>query len=273
MKLRAYSVEAELHGILIFSSEFRPALGKAKGSLIVTAPVIHNYPLLYGLLGIGAESYAVISSLHRKTYQLLELKEKRHRRSLVKGELQYNTISREIQRFFSGEQGSIYSFPLAPVEITRRKFFMAAKGVGYAEYRARLKSEYPRTVTYIALVPPSRFRGIIVTAGRELPSRLVVRIGMKRMGVLKLNLKPLIKLNKLKRSEWTTVPVNLYDLKEMGYTPEDANVVLETRSKPPSFPDASILAYVRASGLYELRTGGHYEIVPLPSWVASNAAT
>ena len=271
MKLRAYGVEAELHGILIFSSEFRPALGKARGSLIVTAPVVHNYPLIYGLLGVSAESYAVVSSLHRVSYQLLKATEKRHRKTLVKNSLQYTTISREAQRFVAGERGSVYSFPLAPVEITRRKFFMAAKGVGYAEYRGRLKSEYPRTVTYIALVPPSRFKGIIATAGRELPSRLIVRIGMKRMGVLNMRLRQFTTIRKLEESKWTTVPVNLYDLKLMGYTPEDSNVVLETRSKPPANPKASIIAYVCARGLYELRMGSHYEIVPLPSWVASYA--
>ncbi|HIQ55999.1 MAG TPA: hypothetical protein EYH59_04910 [Pyrodictium sp.] len=252
--LRVYKVRYELHGVLMFSSEVRPALGRARGTLEVTAPTIHNYPLTYAINGKSVEAYAVIPSLH---YTLVGLGKR-------KIELDYRTVFETLERLVKGEE-AIYAFPARAVEIHYKKFFMSAKGMCYAEYRGNLKMGFPRTVTHVALVPPTKLEGFIVASGNViLPRTLYLRIGMKRMGLLKARLEELRIGKPLNEPAWTTHPVNLYDTKVFGYDVESYVKLLETRSKPSCCPEASIIAYVRARGLYRVCSARECWLLPLP---------
>jgi len=261
MDLNIYVANMELHGILIFSSEERPALEKPGGAVIATKHFIHNYPLIYGFNNRNVEAYTVIPSLHFLTYG--KIRESRFVPRLAKKPLKYTFITEEIKKLLEGKD-SIYAYPATPLKVTVKKIFMQAKGFGYAEFRGRLKTVYPRLEHYIAVTPPSLFRTIVISY-RELPRIMYVRIGMKRMGLFKTYLNKARIVKKVGTYEWTSIPVNLYDMTLFGYEVYDFIKIYEKHSKPPLKPQSSIIGYVKTKDLYEILTErGERLRVPLP---------
>lgn len=252
--IKIYIARLELHGVLLFASEQRPSLSEEGGAVISASQFIHNYPLIYGLLHRSAEAYAVIPSLHFMTYD--ELSSSKFRSALAREPLRYTSVEEQLRALVEGcrrDGGCVYSFPAYPLRVTMRKFFMAAKGSGYADFRGRLKTVYPRLVHYVAIVPPSEFSTVVLTYGIELPKTMYVRIGMKRMGLFKVTLSEAEVTSRVSELGWTTIPVNLYDLKLFGYDVVDFLKVLETRSKPPKKPDASVIGYAMCRNLFTIR--------------------
>lgn len=264
-QLKVYTARLELHGVLLFATEQRPSLAEEGGAVISTGQFIHNYPLIYGLLGKSVEAYAVIPSLHFMAYE--EMAESKFRPKLAKGPLRYTSIEEQLESIVAGRQGGcdgVYVFPAYPLKVVARKFFMSAKGSGYAEFRGRLKTVYPRLVHYIALVPPSEFLTVVLTCGIELPRTLYVRIGMKRMGLLKAFLDEAELIGRVKEPRWTTIPVNLHDTKLFGYDVLDFIKILETRSRPPEKPEASIIGYAMCKDLFTIKGRWGEHRIPLP---------
>jgi len=262
MPLNIYVADMELQGVLLFSSEQRPALASPGGAVITTSPFIHNYPLIYGFYNKPVEAYTVIPSLHFLSYK--SLKESRFvPKKLAKMPLKYMFVEQKIKRFLEGGR-ALYVFPAYPLKITRKKFFMAAKGYGYVEFRGRLKTVYPRLEQYVAIVPPSRFRTVVLS-NFELPSTIYIRIGMKRMGLFKVQLKKANILRRVEEYAWTSVPVNLHDVGLFGYTVFNVLKLLEKYSKPQDKPLSAVIGYIRARNLFEVSV--HHSTVlriPLP---------
>ncbi len=253
-----YVAEMNLHGVLTFSSEIRPAVAGV-GSVIITSRFIHNYSLIYAFNGKLAEAYVTFPSLHLPVKRPPYIKP-----------LQYTFVEEVIGGLQRGELKYVYAYPAMPVRVTSRKFFMAAKGTGYAEpVRRGLKVFFPMSTNWISLVPPTKHLTILVSP-RELPRTLYVRIGMKRTGLYKVRLKEAAVREKVADLRWSSIPVNLYDTRLFGYDVEDFVKVLETRSKPLGKRGANVVGYVRARGMYRLsvkeRRGESY-IIPLPKTV------
>ncbi|MEM2615800.1 MAG: hypothetical protein QXO44_03540, partial [Thermoplasmatales archaeon] len=105
--MKIYEADLTLEGFLIFSTEVKPMItsSSSMGSYITPSPYIHNYPVMYGLLGMPSEAYFVIPSLHKADYES---------RAKKSGErpLQYTTVKMEIEKFARREGQSLYSFPL-----------------------------------------------------------------------------------------------------------------------------------------------------------------
>lgn len=263
MSVKAYLVELELHGVLIYSSEVKPAIGEAGGAIHTTSPYIHNYPLFYGFCGKNVESYGVIPALHRFTYSGVETT--RGQRKIVKTPLQYTTVTKILDDLMKMKKG-FYIFPAKPLEVHFKKFFISGKGMSYGEIMGALKTVFPRITHHVALVPPSRFQTVLLSSNMTFPRELFIRIGMKRMGIMKAKLTELEIYGRHKTAKWSSIPVNLRDVKLFGYSPTGVITVLETRSKPRNFPEASKIAYIEAENLYELRGkhGGTRIYVPLP---------
>jgi len=262
-----YIADLELHGVLIFASEQRPSLSEEGGPIISTSFFIHNYPLIYGFNGRDAEAYAVIPSLHFLSYD--ELKKSKFVSRLARSPLKYGFVEEQLKNLLEGRE-AVYAYPAYPVRVFTKKLFMQAKGSGYAEFRGALKTVYPRLEHYLAVIPPSRFRTIMVSTKRELPEIMYVRIGMKRMGLFKAYMKPADDVVCSKGSvDWSTVPVNLYDTELFGYTILDSIRVLETRSKPPEKPLASIIGYVKTRNICTVKCGREEYKVPLPQKLLS----
>jgi len=266
MAVSAYIADMELLGILIFSSEQRPAVAEPGGAVITPSHFIHNYPLIYGFNGRPVESYAVVPSLHYLSYEKLEKikkpKKNKHAPELAAEPLKYTFVEEQIRKLLSGES-AVYVFPAYPERVYARKFFMAAKGAGYAEFRGRLKTVYPRLEHYVALTPPSRFKTVVLSTV-ELPPTLYVRIGMKRMGLFKATLRKARIAGRVEELAWTSVPVNFYDVGLFGYMIYDVVKLLETRSKPPEKPLCSTIGYVRTKGLAVVVHGEEKMRVPVP---------
>jgi len=260
--LRVYIADMELHGVLLFATEQRPSLSEEGGPVIVTGHFIHNYPLIYGLLGKNVEVYTVIPSLHFLSYE--HLKNTKFAPKLAQEPLRYTTAEEQLKNMATGGE-FVYAFPAFPLRVTTKKFFMQAQGSGYAEARGALKTVYPRLEHYVAIVPPSLFRTIILAHKMELPATMYIRIGMKRMGLFKLHIREAEVVTRVEKPSWSTVPVNLYDVSAVfGYRVDDVIKVLETRSKPPSKVLSSIIGYVKAENLFEVRAGKDSYLAPLP---------
>lgn len=260
MTLRLYLADIELHGVLIFATEQRPSLSDEGGAIITTGYYIHNYPLIYAMNGRPVEAYPVIPSLHFLSYR--DLRKSSFVSSLARQPLRYTFIEEQLKNLLEGRE-SIYVFPAYPERIVTKKFFMQALGTGYAEFRGRLKTVYPRLEHYVALIPPSRFRTIVIST-RDLPSTMFIRLGMKRMGLLKVRLRSAEIVKRLREPTWSTVPVNLYDVEMFGYNLLDIAKVMETRSRPENRPLASVVAYVRAENHFLIRAEKEEHRAPLP---------
>ena len=263
--LRLYHAWLRVHGIVFFSSRVYPA-GGIGGTVEETAPYIHNYPLIYALSGLPAESYAVTPSRH---YAVLG--------GRGSAPLRYPLVEKVLEGLVAGDlsEGLVYAYPAAPRRVVARKFFMAAKGHGYAEFRGRLKTGFPRTVHLVGLGPGSELEAFVV-ASSPLPRRLYARIGMKRMGAL------LVELDEAwvagpAGEDVSSHPVNLGDLRAWGLEPRDWVVVLETRSIPMGCPDCARVGYARTK-LYRVEWMDHVTkrrraaFIPLPPALAASAA-
>mgnify|MGYP001626199304 CR=1 FL=1 len=263
--LKIYIADLELQGVLLFATEQRPSLAEEGGAVISTGHYIHNYPLIYGFANRNVESYSVIPSLHFLSYE--DLKKSQFAPKIARSPLCYSFVEEQLKNLL-GDKESIYVFPACPEKIVVKKFFMQAKGSGYAESRGALKIVYPRLEHYVALVPPSRFKTVVLTNGVELPHMVFVRIGMKRMGLFKVYLREARIERQIEELAWTNIPVNLFDIEQFGYSVEDFIKVLETRSKTPNKILASLVGYVKARKLFMVSGGDHLkEItirVPLP---------
>lgn len=245
--IKVYIADLQLHGVLLFATEQRPSLAEEGGAIITTGHYIHNYPLIYGIAGVNVESYAVIPSLHFTFYESEKMQALKPR--IARTPLRYGFVEKQIERLLEGRD-SIYVFPAYPTKVSIKKFFMQAKGTSYAEFRGRLKTIYPRLVHYVAIVPPSEFRSIVLTSNVEMPRELYMRIGMKRMGLFKVYLREAEISGRIEDLAWSSVPVNIYDVSLFGYSPIESIKVMETRSKPPSKPSTSVIGYIRARGLF-----------------------
>ena len=265
MALNAYVVDMYLLGLLLFSSEQRPAIAEPGGAVITTSHFIHNYPLIYGFNNRPVEAYTVIPSLHFLSYE--KLGKSRFAPKLAREPLKYTFVEEQIRRLLRGEP-AIYVFPAYPERVFVRKFFMAAKGFGYAEFRGRLKTVYPRLEHYVAITPPSRFKTVVLSTV-ELPPVLYIRIGMKRMGLFRARLHKAKIIGRVEEYAWTSVPVNLYDVGLFGYTIYDAVKLREKRSKPPEKPLSSVIGYVKTNNLVVLAYGRERLRVPVPYQVLS----
>lgn len=259
--LNIYVADMRLHGVLLFATEQRPSLAEEGGAIITTGHYIHNYSLIYSFNNRDAESYTVIPSLHFLSYH--ELAKSGFKPKLAKENLHYGFVEEKLRKLLENKE-SIYVFPAFPVKVTPKKFFMQAKGYGYAEFRGALKTNYPRLEHYIALTPLTEFKTLVITNDINLPKTLYVRLGMKRMGLFKVYLKEAEIREQIKEPMWTNVPVNLYDVELFGYIPIDVMKIMETHSKPPNKPLTSIIGYIKASNLYLIKDDRDEYSVPLP---------
>jgi len=254
-----------LHGILTFSSEIRPAIAGV-GAVHITSHFIHNYPLIYAFNRRIAEAYVVIPSLHQPFKPSGRRMKERER---IKKPLQYTFIDQVLKEIQLNNLRHVYSYPAYPVRVNTKKFFLSAKGYGYVEkVKRQIKNFFPTETNWISLVPPTRHYTLLISPYR-LPKRLYIRIGMKRTGLYKVNLYEIHPTNIkiINYLKWSNIPVNLYDVRLFSYVVEDYIKVLETRSEPESKRGANSIGYVRARGLYEITTpvpNVGRVIVPLP---------
>ena len=220
--MKIFKADFTLQGVLVFSSEVRPMItaGSSMGSYISTSPYVHNYPIMYGLMGKPSEAYFVFPSLHYADYE--------SRGGKGRG-LRYTSVKKMIGDFKDGKGGSFYAFPLVPKRFTVSSFLLSAESWSYVlPVRKPTKNVFPRLTSYSAIMPGSEFTTYLAVNGDvKLPE--YVRIGKKRWGLFKVGYSE-VKVEKVERrkDELSSIPVNYLDSQFFGFKIKSFSKVLET---------------------------------------------
>ncbi|WP_338602944.1 type I-D CRISPR-associated protein Csc1 [Sulfolobus tengchongensis] len=215
-----YKVTLKVEGILIFSSEVRPAIiqGDPLGSYITPLPYIHNYPLIYGIIGKSSEAYFVIPSMHLANYT----------ERGGETELNYTSVKAVIEEAKKGK--GFYIYPAIPKKIITSSFLMSSESWTYWLLRGKTKNVFPRLTSYTAFMPESEFVTYMVSKKGFIPPEWI-RIGKKRWGIMRVEVEEVKLQKKEKKSDClTSIPVNFKDTTEFGYEVKSFSKVLETPS-------------------------------------------
>ena len=222
-----FRADLTLHGILVFSSEVRPMIyatddseEMGSGSYISTSPYVHNYPVMYGLMGKPSEAYFVIPSLHEAYYT--------DRKAGGQG-LRYTSVKRMIEDFASGKEGAFYAFPLIPKSFNVSSFLFSAESWSYViPTRGGLKNVFPRLTSYSAIMLGSKFTTFIAVNGDARLPRYI-RIGKKRWGLFKVDYEEVhIERVERRRDAVSSIPVNRQDAQTFGFRTKSFTKILET---------------------------------------------
>ncbi len=182
--MQVYFTRLELQGPLFFSSEVKHALTEKTHLVVAPKAIISSIPLTYGINNLPAEAYAW---------------------NISKGPT-YSMIERLMRKRFS--------YAAVPTRVRYRKFFFSMKGMSWGEYRGKPKTNAPRMVTLIAMIPPSSFRTVVVSDD-ILPRTIYFRIGSKRSGILKATFEEVKKMKEV-TEEMLSLPVERKMLEIMG---------------------------------------------------------
>ncbi|BFI75774.1 type I-D CRISPR-associated protein Csc1 [Sulfurisphaera ohwakuensis] len=242
-----------LEGILIFSTEVRPMIsaGQAMGSYISPSPYIHNYPIIYGILGKSAEAYFVIPSLHYNYYE-----DKKTRGGIT---LNYTSVNQVIQDAKAGK--GFYVFPLIPQKIITESFLLSSESwTYYLPTRAPTKNVFPRVTSYTAFMPGTEFYTYIVTDGKfEIPQW--IRIGKKRWGIMKIKPNE-VKVDKVTEAKncTTSIPINIKDAEIFGYKIVSYSKLYETPNV-----EEGLIGWATLESCYEIKSRSAKITLPIPS--------
>lgn len=248
--MKLHKATFELQGILIFSTEVRPMIsrGEAMGSYIAPLPYIHNYPVIYGILGKTAEAYFVIPSMHQADYE---------ERKGKKPSLKYTTIEKVLRDAKEGK--GFYVFPLLPRKIVTSSFLMSSESWSYGLLtRLPTKNVFPRLTSYTAFTPQSEFYTYIVSDDSfQIPDW--IRIGKKRWGIMRVKAEEL-EVKEIKEEEncTTSIPINVRDAEYFGYKVLNYAKILETSSL-----EEGIIAWATLNKCYTI-TSERRERISLP---------
>lgn len=161
--LRTYLVEAVNYGILFFTGKNQPL---SESYYAVPLPVIHNYPLTLALKGLIAEEQLI--SLH--------------------GEIKKTKSP--------AEEYSINHFYIYPLEITREYLKVVTMSMSETDlvfYKPQTRLSLPLLTRYSVYAPGSLGVTVLLldeSIAEKFPRELLIRIGVKRTGVMKLRLRP-----------------------------------------------------------------------------------
>ena len=237
--MQLYLAHLELHGLLVLAEEVRSIKVSllAGGPLIRSSKFIHNYTLMYALSPIPEAPYGgYLGFTDKPSYKLID--------DLKKEKL-------------------LYAYPAQPLDIRLVRVFTASKPETLCEVRGRPKIGHPFQVHYIAVAPGSKYKTIIL-CDENIHLPRYVRLGKKRWGIVKLTYHPLMSMERVK-PRYSTVPVNIGDMREFGVKIENYITVATTRNHTHIGEKASI-GYVKANPTYKLvfRINGKTETVYTP---------
>lgn len=231
--MKVYLAAAKVHSPLIFTSYVSGST--STGYLLATSPYIHNYALMYAIMDRPAEASFVVSSRH------------------LAGALEYKTIKEVVSSLAEGRAPRYpYTYPMAPVKVNYVTIHTTMlTDQYYFDVRGRPKSVAPRNQNYIAVAPGSTFYTVILSPN-PLPWRIYASMGVKRLGIIRIDLCELKVEGRLEEEAMATVLVNEGDTRRFGYNGM-YSLVSEARTKPSWNTAASRIAWLTARGLYRAR--------------------
>lgn len=176
--LKIYMVKFVVHGYLWFHSVATPT---SIGWIHQVVPVIHNYPLILGILGYPVEeTYA--NRLSEPKYM--------RTRYLIQAE-------------------RLYVYPAIVKKLITRRIQFTGIGDGYASIRGKTRLSYPERGFNTVLLPGSELVSFVITEKGIGSLPRYVRIGSKRFGLLKAKYKQ-VEYRVVSDSQ-ITHPANTYD--------------------------------------------------------------
>lgn len=213
--MRILIAQLKLHGFLTFSSTVGfSAIGGVSYTVYKPQPYIHNYALMYGFAGLPYVSLASPTNPENP------------------GELNFSFLQ-ELEK-------KIYVYPARPRHIVVKRMLCNIKGEGYAEpITPHPKSMYPWHVAHIYFSPGSVFETVIVVKDDSIRLPSVIRIGVKRQGVFKVDY-----INAEVGKEFVSGisdPVNLGDMEKLGFKPDSYILVLASKSRRVGWPQSNYI--------------------------------
>jgi len=150
------------------------------------------------------------------------------------------------------ERFGVYSYPMKVTRAILGEVLMAGGNEGNVMIRGQTRLAYPFFTKNVVLMPGSELETLIM-AREKMPERLVVRIGAKRAGVLRITLKSV----EVREVEFGSVthPFNLADVRAV----EGYSVVL-----PHEAGDIAIFGIAKKAIEYTIRKGSRSYRVVLP---------
>lgn len=156
-----YHADIRVDGMLWHHSKAQPS---SQYYISQIPPVFHNYGLTLALAGLIADpDVGYVSKFNVKKYKKPSELYKRY---------------------------GVYAYPPIVSKAVLGEMLMSGNNEGLLMIRGQSRLAYPFFTKNIVLMPGSKLRTLIVS-DRELPRRVVVRIGAKRSGVLLINLTPI----------------------------------------------------------------------------------
>ena len=218
-----YHADMRVDGTLWFHSQAQPS---TQFYISQPMPVFHNYALTLALAGYIVDPDTGYVSRF--------------------GETRYKSPIEIFKRY------GVYVYPAVVTRAVLGEVLMAGGNEGNILIRARSRLAYPFFTKNVLFLPNSALETLIISEDR-LPHKVVVRIGAKRNGVLRIILNP-VSVREL-RYVTITHPFNLSDVvKVQGYT-----VVL-----PHGAGDIALFGIAERALEYEYRRYGRKQKVVLP---------
>ncbi|RLE80831.1 MAG: type I-D CRISPR-associated protein Cas5/Csc1 [Thermoprotei archaeon] len=229
-------VELEVQGPLIFVKEQYSVKDStlAPSPLMRTSIFLHNYPFFYGLMGVSSEK--IVSETGQPEYTLVK-----------------EAVKEKI----------IYIYPPKPESVKIGKVFLAARGDTLFDLRPKMEKVFPMQVFYYTILPGSKYiTAIVHDDDFTLPP--YIRIGKKRWGIIRLKELPVREYEKIE-PKYSTIPVNIGDLKDFNIKILDYNSVLITRNYP-YIGEKAVIAYAKCEPTHRVKyiKGGKERTLYIP---------
>lgn len=159
--IHIYEARLRLHGVFWFHTYAQPREKYTHISL----PIIHNYPLLLAFLGKPVDSsYASVA-----------------------GMTTFTTRPEEVW----GDKG-FYVYPAIAVRMMARTLTFSLGGTGYVGFKPRTRASVPDFTAHQVFLPGTEFKTYIIARDEEsVPGTKIIRLGAKRYGVFRVELKRL----------------------------------------------------------------------------------
>ena len=219
-----YHAEARVDGILWYHTR---ALPSSQYYISQVQPVIHNYGITLALAGYIVDADIGYGSMFGVT---------RYKKPI------------ELYRRFG-----VYAYPMLVTRAVVREITMSAANEGVVMLRGQSRLAYPFFTKNTVLLPGSELRTLVVSED-ELPPKIVVRIGAKRNGVLRVMLTP-VRVKAVENMD-VTHPFNVSDT---------VGVVGYTTLLPHEAGDVAVFGRMAKGYMYTVKEGGRPQKIAIPA--------
>ncbi|MGC8997748.1 MAG: hypothetical protein ACP5GN_07490 [Fervidicoccaceae archaeon] len=219
-----YDANIRVEGFLWYHFRSLPTSNYYVGEI---PPVIHNYGFTLALAGFIVNPETGYGSLY--------------------GVTRYEYPVELFKKY------GVYSYPLMLSKPKLGEFLMSAQNEGIAAMKSRTRLAYPFFTKNVMIMPGSELSTLVISE-RELPRKLVVNIGAKRAGVLRVKLTQ-VEVD-VTENQYVTRPFNVVDVEK---------VTNYTVLVPHEAGDIAVFGIAERSYTYTIWEGGRKRKASFPA--------